>query len=144
MDKAMAKMRELKMNITPKAHGMEDHVVNQMRITPGGIVRMIEHWVERYHQVGYRYDDKWRRMKGEIQKAELRAHREHIGGNTEVKKRLDALKKYSSKGKRTSTVEREEDAKKVKKERRENASAVPADQMAVTEEDATLLLNFRG
>ena len=41
-------------------------------------------------------------------------------------------------------MEREEDAKKVKKERRENASAVPADQMAVTEEDATLLLNFRG
>ena len=92
--KAMAKMRDLKMNITPKAHGMEDHVVNQTRTTPGGIVRMTEHWVERCHQVGYRHNDKWRRMKCEIQKAELRAHQEHIGGNTEVKKRLDASQKY--------------------------------------------------
>ena len=46
------------MSITPKAHGMEDHVVNQMRRIRGGIMRMIEHWVERYHQIGYKYDDK--------------------------------------------------------------------------------------
>ena len=79
---------------------------------------MIEHWVERYHQVGYRYDDKWRRMKGKIQKAELRAHREHIDGKTEVKKRLDALKKHFSKGKQESMVEREEDTKRVKREKK--------------------------
>ena len=39
---------------------------------------------------------------------------------------------------------REEDAKKVKKERRENASSESVDQMAVMEEEATLLLNLRG
>ena len=82
-------------------------------------------------------------MKGKIQKAELWTHQEHIGDNTEIKKWIDALQKYSSKGKRESTVEREEDAKKVKKEQRENASPELAGQMAVTEEEATLLLNIR-
>ena len=139
---AMVKIRELKMNITSKAHGMEDHVVDQMIITPGSIVRMIEHWVERYHQVGYIYNDKWRRAKGEIQKAELQAHREHIGGNTEVKKQPDALQKYLAKGKHESTVERGEDTKKVKKERREDVSPKSAGQMALMEEEATLLLNL--
>ena len=56
----------------------------------------------------------------------------------------DALNKSFSKGKRKSTVGREENAKKVRKERRENATSVSADQMAVMEEDATLLLNLRG
>ena len=70
------------------------------------------------------------------------AHQEHNGGNTEVKKRLDALKKNLSKGKQEITVEREEDTKKVKKEKKENASSELASQMAVMEEEATLLLNL--
>ena len=83
-------------------------------------------------------------MKGEIQKAECQAHQEHISSNTEVKKWLDNLKKYFSKVKRESTAKREEDAKKIKKEQRENASFKSAVQMAMMEEDATLLLNLRG
>ena len=59
--------------------------VRQMRTNPGGIVRMIEHWVERYHQIGYRYDDKWRMLKGEVFRANLRAHRGHIPGDMRVK-----------------------------------------------------------
>ena len=68
----------------------------------------------------------------------------HIGGNNKVKKRLDALEKYFSKGKPGITVEREGDAKKVEKERREDASSKSAGQLAVMEEEATLLWNLRG
>ena len=42
-------------NITPKMHGMEAHVAGQMRAIPGGISKLIEHWVKQYHQVGHRY-----------------------------------------------------------------------------------------
>ena len=62
----MAQMTQIGMSITPKANGMEDHVVNQMRPTRGGISRMVEHWVERYHQVGYKYDTQWRLLKMNI------------------------------------------------------------------------------
>jgi len=43
-------------SITPKVHGMEKHVVTQMQIIPGGIGRMMEHWIEQYHQTGHRFD----------------------------------------------------------------------------------------
>ena len=57
---AMSTARKMKMSITPKGHGMEAHVVDQMRCTPGGISMMIGHWVEKYHHIGIKYDDKCR------------------------------------------------------------------------------------
>ena len=56
IDKAMAHSRQMGMSITPKMHSMEMHVVNQMRTTPGGIGKHMEHWIEQYHQIGYRFD----------------------------------------------------------------------------------------
>ena len=53
IDKAMAHMRGMGIRITPEMHGMEMHVLNQMRDIPGGIGRMMEHWIEQYHQTGY-------------------------------------------------------------------------------------------
>jgi len=53
IDKAMAHMRGMGIRITPEMHGMEMHVVNQMRDIPGGIGRMMEQWIEQYHQTGY-------------------------------------------------------------------------------------------
>ena len=58
IDLEISQLRRMCMSVTPKGHGMEDHVVRQMRQAPGGIVRLIEHWVERYHQIGFKYDDK--------------------------------------------------------------------------------------
>jgi hypothetical protein len=58
IDLAMAKHRELKFKVTHKTHCMEKHVVDQMRRVKGGIVKLIEHWAEHYHQIGYRYDMK--------------------------------------------------------------------------------------
>ena len=44
------------MSIIPKLHGIEAHLMRQLLKIKGGITRMIEHWVEQYHQVGRRYD----------------------------------------------------------------------------------------
>ena len=56
IDRAMALHRRMGLSVTPKAHGMEHHVVPQMRRIPGGIGKLMENWVEQYHQDGYRYD----------------------------------------------------------------------------------------
>ena len=78
-DQAIATARKMNMPITLKGHGIEAHVDDQrMRFTPGGISMMIEHWLEMHHQVGFKYDDKWRLLKDEAKKSNLRAHREYI------------------------------------------------------------------
>ena len=124
IDRAMKQMRSMGMAVTPKAHGMEDHVVNQMRSTPGGIVRMIEHWVERYHQVGFRYDDKWQNLKGEERKAKVRSHREHIAANADVIRRLNALAAHCGRrGKRKATIVNEDARKKSRNDYRAEAVA---------------------
>jgi hypothetical protein len=43
-------------SLTPKMHGMESHVVTQMRTIPVGIGKLTEHWIEQYHQTGFRFD----------------------------------------------------------------------------------------
>lgn len=84
IDLAMEKHREL-----------EKHVVDQMRWVKGGIKKMIEHWVEleHYHQIGHRYDMKWRNQKNEKEKAETRARREFTASHPEVLKRLKSKDK---------------------------------------------------
>ena len=51
IDNAMAHIRGMGFSVTPKMHGMESHVVRQMRTTPGGIGMLMEHWIEQYHQI---------------------------------------------------------------------------------------------
>ena len=51
INKAMDQLRSMKIQITPKMHGMECHVVDQMRNILGGIGKLMEHWMEQYHQV---------------------------------------------------------------------------------------------
>ena len=137
IDAAMRQMRRMGMSITPKAHGMEDHVVNQMRRIRGGIMRMIEHWVERYHQIGYKYDDKWRKQKGEHAKAVTRAHREHIERQAEVAQRVNLLKEMYATGPRKRTLERRDESRVVKKERREISLREAAVLHAVPGKDDT-------
>jgi len=56
IDKTMAHIRSMGFSITPKMHGMEKHVVTQMQTIPGGIGKLMEHWIEQYHQIGHRFD----------------------------------------------------------------------------------------
>ena len=56
IDKAMAHIRSMGFSIKPKMHGMETHVVTQMQTIPRGIGKLMEHWIEQYHQTGYWFD----------------------------------------------------------------------------------------
>ena len=86
---AMAHLRSMGLTVPPKAHGMEHHVIPQMRRIQGGILKMLEHWVEQYHQTGYKYDEVWRTMGDEAKKARVRAHMEHIASDERVMEKLD-------------------------------------------------------
>ena len=44
--------RELKLPVTPSAHLLEDHILNQMSSIEGGIADKTKDCVERSHQVG--------------------------------------------------------------------------------------------
>ena len=123
IDKAMKQLRLMNFSITPKMHGMEKHVVSQMRKIRGGIAKLIEHWVEQYHQIGHRYDLSYCRA-GTLKKQaaiwlsmEKRARHPIVKLN---KKRL--VEKYQGHRKKKATaVEREEKRVQVKQERREKA-----------------------
>ena len=86
---AMIHLRAMGLSVPPKAHGMERHVVAQMRRIQGGIMKMLEHWVEQYHQTGYKYDEMWRTMGDEAKKARVRARMEHIASGEKVMEKLD-------------------------------------------------------
>lgn len=107
---ALQLMRDMGISITPKAHGMEDHVVKQMAKVPGGIGNLVEHWIEKYHQEGYKFDMKYRNMPDEVAKAMVRARRDKIKNDPDViraRKRVE--EKFSGKRKRsTNVLEKEE------------------------------------
>ena len=120
IDLAMAKHRELGFSVTPKTHGMESHVVDQMRRVKGGIKKMIEHWVKHYHQIGHRYDMKWRNQKNEKKKAETRARREYTASHPEVLKRLKMIQEKKRKRKTPEAVTAAAaEKKRIKTERRD-------------------------
>jgi len=146
IDLAMNKHRELGFNVTPKTHGMEKHVVDQMRRVKGGIKKLIEHWVEHYHQVGHRYDIKWGNQKNEKLKAEIRGRREHTASHPEVLKRLTKLQNNLRKRKTpTDVTAAAAEKKRIKTERRteyyEEAKA-KRDQEARNEAAMTLTSMF--
>ena len=60
IDDALVISREMVFSVTPKQHGMECHAVTQMKNIQEGIVSMVEHWVEQYHQVGFKYNNTFR------------------------------------------------------------------------------------
>ena len=70
----------------PKVHGMECHVVAQMQKIQGGIMKMLENWVEQYHQTGYKYDEMWRPMGmgDKVKKARVRECMDHIASDEKV------------------------------------------------------------
>ena len=86
----MLHMRTLGFSITPKLHGLESHVVDQMRSIKGGIVHLIEQWVEHSHQTGSQCDDNWKTLNYKMQ-ALIRSRRESWGGLSQVQKEVDAV-----------------------------------------------------
>jgi hypothetical protein len=72
IDKAMAHIRSMGFSVTPKLHGMESHVVTQMRTIPGGIGKLMEHWIKQYHQTGVRFDLAYCRVGSLVGQAAIR------------------------------------------------------------------------
>jgi hypothetical protein len=80
--------------------GMEMHMVNQMQNIPGGIGRMMEHWIKQYHQIGYQFDVAYCRVA-----ANARARSERRTSNHQVKmhrQHLEAKHVGSKKSKATN------------------------------------------
>ena len=42
-------MRMMGLSIAQRLRGMEDRVVDQMRMIPGGSAPLMEYWIEHYH-----------------------------------------------------------------------------------------------
>jgi len=91
---------------------MEAHLVKQLKLVGWGFGLMVDHWVEHYHQVGYRY--------GSLEKqAGVRSRLEKRGRHPKVRmnrKRLDGLEK-----KRQHKNKKSEEKARVKEEMREKA-----------------------
>ena len=123
INKAMAQCRKMGMSITPKLHGMEMHVVNQMRTIPGGIGKHMEHWIEQYHQIGYRFDVAYCRVGSLKGQAAIRSSVEKRGRNPLVqmnKKKLEEA--FTRRKRKKSKRDLEHEAKRqVKEEKREIA-----------------------
>ena len=123
IDRAMFHMRTMGFSVTPKMHGMEYHVVTQMRNIPGGLGRLMEHWVEQYHQIGHRLDLAYCRVGSLVGQAAIRSRVEKRGMNPRVQMNKKALQaRYVGRRKRRSdALERNEKKVHIKEERRELA-----------------------
>ena len=121
IDQAMELTREMGYSVTPKYHGAEAHIVNQMRDTVGGLYEFDEQWMEQYHQTGYTFDMKYRNQRSEIRKAKVIAANNRRVGHHFTKKAIEQLNSEHTKGKRKSTEEKMSEENTMKKEKRLNA-----------------------
>ena len=112
-------------NITPKMHGMEKLVVTQMQTIPGGIGKLMEHWIEQYHQTGHRFDLAHCCVGSLSCQAAICSSVEKIGRNPQVQMNKQFLleKIIGRKRKRSAAVANDEQKIHIKQERREEALA---------------------
>jgi hypothetical protein len=109
-----AESREIRECENPPKNTAINHVVNQMRTIPGGISRLMEHWIEQYHQVGHRFDMAYCRVGSLKGQAEIRARAEKRGSNPRVqmkKKLLDNT--FTKKKRKRSAIANDEKALQV-------------------------------
>jgi len=118
IDTAVAQLRKMGISITPKVHGSQYHAVHQMRTIPGGIAKLGEDWIEKYHQDGFRYDFCFSRV-GDLEKqAVIRARCEQRARNPKVVMRRELVtKRFKGKRKKKGpTVKKVQ--KQIKEEKR--------------------------
>ena len=113
----MKLIRGFDLSITPKIHGIEAHVVAQMRAIPGGISRLMEYWMEHYHQTGSNLDNKHRHTKNMESLAKARLTIESRETNPQVQREIQRVENQHKTGKRKSTLAKEDAETKAKKER---------------------------
>jgi len=113
---AMFQMREMGFSITPKIHGLECHLVHQMRTVPGGIAMLIEHWVEQYHQIAAEMDRLWANQPFNTQSV-YRVRREHMRSHKGTGIALARIKKSKRGQKRKKADSTVEEKNRIKSDR---------------------------
>jgi hypothetical protein len=93
-------------------HGAE--VVGRWRQRIGG-------WYQFWNQTGYGLDVKHKNQKSTLETAKVRIRKETTRLLPEVQQEIEKNKEKHQRGKRKSTVEKEESMKKAKEERRKSA-----------------------
>ncbi len=123
IDQAMAHIRSMGFSIIPKMHGMEKHVVTQMQTIPGGIGKLMEHWIEQYYQTGHRFDLAYCCVGSLSGQAAIHSSVEKRGRNPRVQKNKQFLleKFVGRKKKRSAAVANHIKKVHIKQERREEA-----------------------
>ena len=119
----MKQIRELQLSITPKLHGVEAHIVAQMRAIPGGIAQLMEYWMEHYHQTGSNFDSKHRHTKDQKSLAEARLSIESRSSHPQTQRDIQRVENQFTTGKRKSTLAKEAAETRAKKERVEKLIA---------------------
>ena len=96
------------------------HMVNQMRAVKGGLFDLDESWIQHYHQKGYNFDMKLRNQGSESRKAASFLANDRRESRPKTQQALKKLDKHK-RGKRKATVQKEEEQKRIKTERRDGS-----------------------
>ena len=91
-DLALSKLREMGLSVTPKAHLLERHAVEQMCAIVGGLQHLLEDWVEKFHQTAFVLEDNVKRVPELEKRAEAYGSLQEILGHSKVLKRASEAK----------------------------------------------------
>ena len=93
---AVSKHVDLVKNATPKVHIAGVHAVDQyLRVCPGLVRLLIEHWVERNHQEGYKIEQQFRHEPKIERKADFVAAKLQKKNNPEIQQQITQVNKSS-------------------------------------------------
>jgi len=119
ISKAMALWRKFGFSVTPKAHILEDHAVEQMRRL-GGIGDYLEDFIELSHQSGKRGEWQTKGLTNFEQRQSSQMQNERRRTEPAVEEHIAKVNQPKRK-RQTAAVARETEAKRVKEERRNRA-----------------------
>lgn len=119
MSKAMEQWRGFGFSVTPKAHILEDHAVDQM-LRLGGIGDYLEDFIELSHQSGKRSEVRTKGLINFEQRHKSQMQGERRRTDVDVQQRIAEVND-SGRKRRADAIAREADAQKVKDEKRQRA-----------------------
>jgi hypothetical protein len=100
---AMRLWRGLQLNITPKAHDVDDHLCDQIRIH-NGIGDLTEDFMEQSHRTGIRHNQRSRSMKDNSKSAKWHVRWEEKETNPAVVEKINEVQGRSTRKKRTISI----------------------------------------
>jgi hypothetical protein len=83
--RALEVWRLLRLSVTPKCHGGEDHACNQLEVLKG-IADFCEDWVEQLHQLGLKNNRRTKTIRNKDRKYKLYTHWEQLSGDRNVQR----------------------------------------------------------